>query len=217
VRAFDARTGKLVWTFHTVAQRGEYGNDTWAGESWLKRGGVNAWPPLSVDLDRGIVFLPLTSPSADYYGGDRAGKGLFGDSLVALEAATGKRLWHFQTVHHNLWDYDLPAQPTLVQVRKNGKLVDAVVQVTKTGFTFVFDRATGEPVFPIEEFSAAKSEIPGEAAWPTQPIAGSSSKARSSRPSLRPSGSSPRCCSPAPMAAPIGVAPLSIPRLTRST
>ena len=169
VRAFDARTGKLLWTFHTVAQGGEFGNDTWAAESWRKRGGVNAWPPLSVDLDRGIVFLPLTSPSTDYYGGDRQGRGLFGDSLVALDASTGKRLWHFQTVHHNLWDYDLPAQPTLVQVRRNGKLVDAVVQVTKTGFTFVFDRVTGEPVFPIEEYSAGKSEIPGEAPWPTQP------------------------------------------------
>ena len=110
---------------------------------------------------RGIVFLPLTSPSTDYYGGDRKGQGLFGDSLVALDASTGKRLWHFQTVHHNLWDYDLPAQPTLVQVRKDGKLIDAVAQVTKTGFTFVFDRVTGEPLFPIEEVARAEERGPG--------------------------------------------------------
>lgn len=169
VRAYNALSGKLVWTFHTVAQAGEYGADTWAADSWRKRGGVNAWPPLSVDRERGILFLPLTSPSTDYYGGDRKGAGLFGDSLVALDAATGKRLWHFQTVHHNLWDYDLPAQPTLVRVRKDGKPVDAVAQVTKTGFTFVFDRVTGRPIFPIEETPVPKSETPGEAAWPTQP------------------------------------------------
>ena len=124
---------------------------------------------MSVDLQRGILFLPLTSPATDFYGGDRKGEGLFGDSLVAVDAATGKRLWHFQTVHHNLWDYDLPAQPVLVQVRKNGKLIDAVAQVTKTGFTFIFDRVTGEPVFPIEEVPVPASEIPGESAWPTQP------------------------------------------------
>jgi quinoprotein glucose dehydrogenase len=169
VRAYDVRTGKPVWTFHTVAQAGETGNDTWAAGSWVKRGGVNAWAPLSLDADRGILFLPLTSPSPDYYGGGRVGAGLFGDSLVALNAATGKRLWHFQTVHHNLWDYDLPAQPTLVQVRKNGRIVDAVTQVTKTGFTFIFDRVTGEPVFPIEEAPVPRSEVPGESPWPTQP------------------------------------------------
>ena len=169
VRAFDARTGKLVWTFHTVARPGEFGNDTWAPGSWDKRGGANAWSILSIDTARGILFLPLTSPATDFYGGDRKGSGLFGDALVALDAATGKRLWHFQTVHHNLWDYDLPAQPVLVQVMKNGKLVDAVAQVTKTGFTFVFDRVTGEPVFPIEEAAVAASETPGEQAWPTQP------------------------------------------------
>jgi glucose dehydrogenase len=169
VRAFDARTGKLVWTFHTVAQGGEFGSESWAGDSWRRRGGVNAWSILSIDLERGILFLPLTSPATDYYGADRKGANLFGDSLVALDAATGKRLWHFQTVHHNLWDYDLPAQPTLVQVRKSGKLLDAVAQVTKTGFTFVFDRVTGEPVFPIEEVPVPKSEVPGEETWPTQP------------------------------------------------
>ena len=169
VRAYDAITGKLAWTFHTVARTGEFGNETWAAGSTENRGGVNSWPPLSLDTERGILFLPLTSPSTDFYGGDRKGIGLFGDSLVAVDAKTGKRLWHFQTVHHNLWDYDLPAQPTLVQVRKNGKLIDAVAQVTKTGYTFVFDRVTGEPVFPIEEMPVAKSEVPGEQASPTQP------------------------------------------------
>jgi quinoprotein glucose dehydrogenase len=169
VRAFDVTSGKLVWTFHTVPRRGEFGNDSWAPGSWEKRGGINAWAPLSLDPERGILFVPLTSPATDYYGGDRKGANLFADSLVALDAATGKRLWHYQTVHHNLWDYDLPAQPTLVQVRKNGRLVDAVAQVTKTGFTFVFDRVTGESLFPIEEIPAPKSEVPGEAAWPTQP------------------------------------------------
>ena len=169
VRAFNARTGKLVWTFHTVAQGGEFGEDTWAKDAWRDRGGVNAWPPLSVDVRRGILFLPLTSPATDHYGGDRKGAGLFGDSLVAVDAATGKRLWHFQTIHHNLWDYDLPAQPTLVTVRHDGQLIDAVAQVTKTGFTFLFDRVTGEPLFPIEEVPVPKSEIPGEEAYPTQP------------------------------------------------
>ena len=163
VRAYDAASGKLVWTFHTV------NNETWAPGSWEKRGGLNAWSILSIDVERGILFLPLTSPATDFYGGDRKGPGLYGDSLVALDAATGKRIWHFQTVHHDLWDYDLPAQPVLVQVRKDGKLIDAVAQVTKTGFTFVFNRVTGEPVFPIEETPVPKSEVPGEAAWPTQP------------------------------------------------
>jgi quinoprotein glucose dehydrogenase len=169
VRAFDVRTGKLAWTFHTVPRAGEFGNDTWPVDAWKQRGGVNAWSPLSVDLDRGIVFLPLTSPATDSYGWDREGANLFGDSLVALDASTGKRLWHFQIVHHDIWDYDLPAQPVLVRATRNGELVDAVAQVTKTGFTFVFDRATGDPLFPIEEVPVPKSPIPGEAAAPTQP------------------------------------------------
>jgi len=170
IRAFDAITGKLVWRFHTVPRPGEFGNDTWEGESWKNRGGTNAWSVLSVDEQRGIVFVPLTSPSTDYYGGDRKGMNLFGDSIVALDAATGKRLWHFQTVHHNIWDYDLPAQPVLVEVRREGLLVPAVAVVTKTGFTFVFERTTGKPLFDIVEKPVPASRIPGEAAWPTQPI-----------------------------------------------
>jgi quinoprotein glucose dehydrogenase len=169
VRAFDARTGKQVWVFHTVAQKGEYGADTWEGDSAKNRAAINAWSLLSVDVERGIVFLPLTSPATDFYGGDRKGAGLFGDSLVALDAATGKRLWHFQTIHHNLWDYDLPAQPNLVEVTRGGRAIPAVAQITKTGFTFVFDRVTGKPLFDIEEAPVPKSETPGEQAWPTQP------------------------------------------------
>lgn len=170
VRAFDALTGKLVWRFHTVPRPGEFGHETWEGESWKDRGGTNAWSILSVDQERGIVYLPLTSPSTDLYGGDRKGQNLFGDSLVALEAATGKRIWHFQTVHHNIWDYDLPAQPVLLDVRKDGRLIPAVAQVTKMGFTFLFERTTGKPVFDIVEKPVPPSMIPGEAAWPTQPV-----------------------------------------------
>jgi Glucose dehydrogenase len=169
VRAFDVRTGKRVWTFHTVARKGEFGNDTWEDNSWQDRSAVNAWSILSIDTARGILFLPLTSPGVDLYGGDRKGAGLFGDSLVALDAATGKRLWHFQTVHHNLWDYDLPAQPNLVEVQRGGRLIPAVAQITKTGFTFVFDRLSGKPLFDIEEIPVPKSEVAGEQAWPTQP------------------------------------------------
>ena len=169
VRGFDAHTGKTLWTFHTVPRPGEYGNDTWEGDSWKDRGAVNAWSLLNVDTERGIVFLPLTSPAFDFYGGDRKGAGLFGDSLVALDAMTGQRLWHFQTVHHNLWDYDLPAKPLLVSVRRNGKDIPAVAQITKTGFTFIFDRVTGKPLYDIEEVPVPASEVPGERAWPTQP------------------------------------------------
>jgi quinoprotein glucose dehydrogenase len=170
VRAFDVRTGKLVWRFHTVARAGEFGNDTWEGDSWKDRGGTNAWSILSVDHERGIVYLPLTSPSTDLWGGDRKGANLFGNSLVAVEAATGKRLWHFQTIHHDIWDYDLPAQPVLGTVTRGGKRVPAVAQITKTGFVFLFDRVTGKPLFEIEERPVAASEVPGEQAWPTQPF-----------------------------------------------
>ena len=170
VRAFDVRTGRLVWTFHAVPRAGELGNETWEGDSWKDRGGVNAWSILSVDEQRGIVFVPLTSPAFDFYGGDRKGANLFGDSLVALEAATGRRLWHFQTVRHNIWDWDLPAQPSLITVDRGGQPLDAVAQVTKTGFTFLFDRVSGRPLFSIEEKAFPPSEVPGEQAWPTQPV-----------------------------------------------
>ena len=171
IRAFNITTGKLAWRFHTVPQPGEPGHETWTNtKSTQQRGGVNSWSVSSVDTERGIVFVPLTSPAYDYYGGDRPGANLYGDALLALDAATGKRLWHFQTVHHNIWDYDLPAQPSLVTVRRNGQLIPAVAQVTKTGFVFVFDRVTGKPLFDIEERAVPPSTVPGEQAHPTQPF-----------------------------------------------
>jgi len=170
VRAFDARSGQEVWRFHVVPRPGEFGHDTWAPGSWKDRAAVNAWSILTVDTERGLVFLPLTSPATDFYGGDRTGANLFGDSVVALDALTGKRVWHFQTVHHNLWDYDLPAAPVLVEVTRNRKKVPAVAQVTKTGFVFLLDRLTGKPLFEVEERPVPKSEVPGEEAWPTQPF-----------------------------------------------
>jgi quinoprotein glucose dehydrogenase len=170
VRAFDVATGKLAWRFHVIPRDGEYGSDTWPAGSRENRGGANAWSVLSVDPERGLVFLPLTSPATDSFGGDRKGRNLFGDALVALDAATGKRVWHFQTIHHNIWDYDLPAQPNLVTVKRGGQLVPAVAQVTKVGFTFLFDRTNGKPLFDIEEKGVPASHIPGEAAWPTQPF-----------------------------------------------
>jgi quinoprotein glucose dehydrogenase len=165
VRAFDARTGKLVWRFVVIAN-----DDSWEAGSGAERGGANAWSILSVDAQRGMVFLPLTSPSTDLFGGDRKGANLYGDSVVALDAATGKRLWHFQTIHHDIWDYDLPAQPMLVELMREGRTLPAVAQITKTGFVFVLDRETGKPLFPVEERAVPPSEVPGEQAWPTQPI-----------------------------------------------
>jgi quinoprotein glucose dehydrogenase len=170
IRAFDARTGKLVWRFNTVPQPGEFGHDTWEGDSWKNRGGVNAWSILSVDHERGIVFVPLTSPATDTYGGDRKGDNLFGDCILALDAATGKRLWHFQTIHHDLWDWDIPAQPNLVTVHRDGKDVPAVAQVTKIGHVFVLDRVTGKPLFPVEERPVPQTVVPGEQTSPTQPF-----------------------------------------------
>lgn len=170
IRAFNARTGKLVWRFHVVPQKGEFGNDTWEGDSWKDRGGANPWSIMSVDVERGILIAPLTSPASDYYAGDRKGQNLFGNCILALDASTGKRLWHFQTVHHDIWDWDLPAQPNLVTIRRDGKDIPAVAQVTKTGFLFILDRITGKPLFDIEERPVPQSEVPGEKTWPTQPF-----------------------------------------------
>jgi glucose dehydrogenase len=170
VRGFDTATGKELWRFHTVPHPGEPGSETWKQpDSWKDRGGTNAWSLLSVDESRGLVFLPLTSPSYDFYGGDRKGAGLFGDSVTALECKTGKLRWYFQTVHHDLWDYDLPAAPVLVDIKKDGKKVAAVAQVTKTGFLFLLNRDTGEPLLPVEERPVPKSTMPGEESFPTQP------------------------------------------------
>ena len=170
LRAFDVVTGKQIWMFHTIPQPGEFGYDTWPKDAYKYAGGANTWGEISVDARRGIAYFPTGSPTYDYYGADRIGANLFGNCLLALDARTGKRLWHFQAVHHDLWDYDLTAAPQLVTVRRNGRTIDAVAQASKQGFMFVFDRVTGEPVFPIEERPVPKSDVPGEQAWPTQPF-----------------------------------------------
>lgn len=170
IRAFDVRTGALAWTFHTIPQPGETGYDTWPADAWKYVGGANNWGGMALDEKRGIVYAPLGSPTYDYYGADRKGMNLFGNSLVALEAATGKLVWYFQTTHHDLWDYDLPAPPNLITVTKDGRQIDAVAQTTKTGLLFVFDRETGEPIFPIEERPVPATNVPGEETWPTQPF-----------------------------------------------
>jgi quinoprotein glucose dehydrogenase len=172
VRAFNARTGKMVWTFHTIPQPGEFGNDTWQNDSWSFTGHTNVWAPMTLDEPRGLVYLPVTTPSNDFYGGRRPGANLFAESLVCLDANTGQRRWHYQIVHHGLWDYDNPAPPNLATIRpSDGRPpIDAVVQLTKQGFAFVFDRVTGSPVWPIEERAVPKSDVKGERAWPTQPF-----------------------------------------------
>ncbi|HEY3740250.1 MAG TPA: pyrroloquinoline quinone-dependent dehydrogenase [Bryobacteraceae bacterium] len=170
VRAWHAKTGKFAWSFHTVPQKGEYGNDTWQSDAWKGMGHTNVWAPMSLDAERGLLYLPVSTPSNDFYGVKRPGQGLFGESLVCLDAATGKRKWHFQITHHGLWDYDPPGAPILVTINVDGKKIDAVVQLTKQGFAFVFDRVTGHPVWPIEERPVPASDVPGEHAWPTQPF-----------------------------------------------
>ena len=159
-----------AWQFHTVPHPGEFGYDTWPPDAWKYIGGVNTWGEISIDEKRGIAYFPLGSPTYDLYGADRHGANLFGNSLLALDARTGKRLWHFQTVHHDLWDYDLVTAPKLLTVRHNGKMVDVVAQATKFGFLYVFDRVTGQPLWPVEERAVPKSDVPGEQSWPTQPF-----------------------------------------------
>ncbi|HVS16165.1 MAG TPA: pyrroloquinoline quinone-dependent dehydrogenase [Thermoanaerobaculia bacterium] len=170
VRGWDARTGALRWTFHTVPRRGEVGHDTWEDGSADYSGNANVWTQMSADPELGLVYLPTGTPTNDFYGGHRLGDHLVADSLVALDAITGERVWHFQTVHHGLWDYDNPAAPNLVDVSVDGRRIPAVAQVTKQGFTFVFDRRTGEPVWPIEERAVPPSDVPGERAAATQPF-----------------------------------------------
>lgn len=170
VRAFSARTGKLVWTFHTVPRKGEYGAETWEQASNEYTGHTNVWAPMTLDAARGLLYMPVSTPSNDFFGGRRPGKNLFADSIVCLEAATGKRKWHYQLVHHGLWDYDMASPPSLVSITVNGRKIDAVVQLTKQGFAFVFDRVTGVPVWPIEERPVPPSDVEGEHSWPTQPF-----------------------------------------------
>src|SRR5437867_387760 len=172
VQAFNARTGKRVWTFSVIPQSpNDPGAETWENESWRTSGHGNVWAPMALDEARGLLYLPTSTPSSDYYGGQRPGANLFAESLVCLDAATGKMKWYFQTVHHGLWDWDIPAPPNLVTIRVNGQRIDAVAQVTKRGDTFVFDRISGKPVWPmVERLVPADSDVPGEKPYPTQPF-----------------------------------------------
>ena len=170
IRGYDVHSGKLLWTFHTVPHEGEPGTETWENESWRDGGKSYTWNGFSADKQLGYVYVPLSAPPNDYYGGIRPGDDFFSDSLVALDAKTGKRVWHFQTVHHDLWDYDIPTPPMLADIKVNGRLRKAAIQVTKTAYVFAFDRATGEPLFPIVETPVPVSNVPGEKAAKTQPI-----------------------------------------------
>ncbi|MPZ19289.1 MAG: PQQ-binding-like beta-propeller repeat protein [Luteitalea sp.] len=170
IRAYDVVSGTLVWSFHTVPRPGELGYDTYPKEAHEYVGANNAWGDISLDEARGIVYVPTGSPTYDFYGGDRKGSNLFGNCLLALDARTGKRLWHYQVIHHDLWDYDNTAAPQLVTVTHEGQEVDVVAMAGKTGFLYVFDRVTGEPLWPIEERKVPASDVPGEEAWPTQPF-----------------------------------------------
>lgn len=171
IQAFNIRTGKVAWIFHTIPLPGEYGYETWSADSYKKLGAANCWSGITIDEKRGIAFVSTGSPSVDFYGGDRKGQNLFANCVLALDALTGKRLWHYQTVHHDLWDRDLPCPPNLLTIKHNGRLVDALAQPTKDGLMFVLDRETGEPIFPVNEINVPVSPaLPGEHPWPTQPV-----------------------------------------------
>jgi glucose dehydrogenase len=170
IRAFDVVTGRLVWTFHTVPHPGEIGYETWPSDAWKTVGGANAWSSMALDSKRGILYVPTASPKYNFYGANRAGKNLFGDSLLALDARTGKLRWYYQMVHHDIWDYDNASTPMLMTVRHNRQPVDIVAEASKTGFLWVFDRVTGEPLWPVEERHVPKSPMQGEETWPTQPF-----------------------------------------------
>jgi len=170
IRGYDARTGERLWIFHTIPLPGEYGNETWEGDSWSYTGNAGVWAPFSVDDELGYVYLPTEAATGDYYGAHRLGDNLFTQSLVCLDLRTGERVWHYQMVHHGIWDYDNPAPPILVNIEVDGRPLKAVVQVTKQAFAYVFDRVTGEPIWPITERQVASSDIPGERTSPTQPF-----------------------------------------------
>ncbi len=171
IRAYDVRTGKLRWSFNTIPHPGEKGYETWSDkDAWKKLGGANNWSGMSVDEKRGIVYVPTGSVGGDFYGGNRKGQNLFANSLIALDASTGKYIWHFQFVHHDLWDRDLPGNPNLLTIKKDGRTIDAVAQITKHGYIFMFDRTNGKPIFPIIEKPVSTNGLPGEEPWPTQPI-----------------------------------------------
>ncbi len=170
IRAYNVKSGSLQWIFHTIPHPGEFGYETWPKDYYLTGGGANAWGGLSIDLDRGLVFAPIGAATHDFYGADRIGEGLFANSVLALEAATGAYKWHFQVSHHDIWDYDLPTAPNLVRVNHNGREKDAVAQLTKQGLIFLLDRETGVPLFEVQELPVPKSTVPGESSWPTQPF-----------------------------------------------
>src|SRR5205085_9580936 len=170
VRGFDVRTGKRLWIFHTIPQPGEFGIDTWEKDSWAYTGNAGVWGQISVDQELGMVYLPVELPTGDYYGGHRPGSNLFGESIVALDLKTGQRKWHSQLVHHGIWDWDIPCAPILVDFNLNGRVIKAVAQPTKQSILYVFDRATGKPIWPIEERPVAIGDVPGEKYSPTQPM-----------------------------------------------
>jgi quinoprotein glucose dehydrogenase len=170
VRGFDVKTGRRLWIFHTIPLPGEFGNDTWENDSWSYTGNAGVWAPFSVDEELGLVYLPVELPTGDYYGGHRPGNGLFGETLVAAELTTGKRVWHYQLIHHGIWDFDIPCAPILVNITVDGRPIKAIAQPTKQGFVYVFDRQTGKPVWPIEERPVEQSTVPGEKTSPTQPF-----------------------------------------------
>jgi quinoprotein glucose dehydrogenase len=170
IRGFDVRTGKRLWIFHTIPQPGEFGNETWLKDSWSYTGNTGAWGQISIDPELGIAYLPIESATGDYFGADRPGNNLFAETLVAVDLQTGKRKWHFQFVHHGIWDHDIPCAPMLVDIRRDGKIIKAVAQPTKQAFLYVFDRVTGQPLWPIEERPVPKGDVPGEWYAPTQPF-----------------------------------------------
>jgi len=170
IRGYDAKTGKRRWIFHTVPRPGEFGNDTWESDSWVHTGGTNNWAGMSVDLKRGLVVAGIGSPAFDFYGGNRKGANLFGNCVLALDALTGQRKWHYQIVHHDVWDMDMPAQPALITMKQGGKMIDAVVQCTKQGWLWYFNRETGQPIWPAEERAMPPSDLEGERLHPTQPF-----------------------------------------------
>jgi quinoprotein glucose dehydrogenase len=169
-RAFDVRTGKLIWTFNTIPRPGEFGNDTWEGDSWAVNGNTGVWTQITADEDAGLVYLPVEDPTEDYYGGHRPGNNLFGDSLVCVDLKTGQRKWYYQLVHHPIWDMDISSAPLLVDATINGMPRKLVAQPTKQAWLYVFDRMTGQPIWPIEERPVPQSNVPGEKTSPTQPF-----------------------------------------------
>src|SRR5205809_6176608 len=170
VRAFDVQTGKLLWTFNTIPKPGEFGNDTWENESWAVNGNTGVWTQITVDEDLGLVYLPVETPSSDFYGGHRPGDNLFAESLVCVDLKTGQRKWHFQYIHHGIWDHDNSSAAMLVDINKDGKVIPAIASPSKQGYAYVFNRVTGEPIWPIVETPVPASDVPGEKAAPTQPI-----------------------------------------------